>query len=91
MTVQVCAATVAAAGNARVSRPPDAPSSTSSPRQAAITAGPAAVFLASRSYPQMLAASGTASGGGAATAHGGGQAHAGGGQAGRETDRGGRA
>lgn len=59
VTVTVCAATVSAAGSARTGRPPVAPSSTSSPRQAAITAGPAAVFFAARSYPQIVAASGS--------------------------------
>src|SRR5262245_56583004 len=49
VTVYVCVATVSAAGTARVTRPPLAPSSTSSPRQSAITAGPAGVFLARRS------------------------------------------
>ena len=46
VTVYVCAATVNAGTTARRSRPGLAPSRTSSPRQAAIAAGPAAVFFA---------------------------------------------
>src|SRR5690606_4962068 len=60
VTVYVCAATARAAGTARTSRPRAAPSSTSSPRQAAITAGPAAVFFARRSYVHTVPASGSA-------------------------------
>ena len=58
VTTAVCAATVAAAGNAGT-RPP-APSSTSSARAAAIVAGPAGNVRPPRSYAHTVAASGTA-------------------------------
>src|SRR5690349_9042753 len=60
VTVYVCAATVSAAGTALRTSPPLAPSSTSSPRHTAIIGGPAAVFLAQRSYTHTAPASGTA-------------------------------